>query len=237
MKREKTGYSFLKEHRIGWLYTVLVALILLSSVQLANAEPFEYIKFDGTLPPNALELGLDENGTTKLYGCRASYGGGVHPGKFLADHCNIGWGGNEIVLDDFEVLVKESDKGWYYEKNPKDLNSVFVGGQELGRTLPVCIAPYWTGGIFGLFASYHGSHPGKLIAHKCNIGFGGKEVEIQDFFVIKIGDIPTCPSGIIGLRTPAPTCIGLDSTCDCEKSSTCCHTAHCECKSGFAVCN
>ncbi len=36
--------------------------------------------------------------------CRAKYKGGVHPGKLVNRKCNIGWGGKEIVLGDYELL-------------------------------------------------------------------------------------------------------------------------------------
>ena len=38
--------------------------------------------------------------------CRAAYKSGTHPGKVVAGKCNIGWGGKEIVLSTFEVLVQ-----------------------------------------------------------------------------------------------------------------------------------
>jgi hypothetical protein len=37
--------------------------------------------------------------------CRASYQKGVHPGKVVAGNCNIGWGGKEIVLAAYEVMI------------------------------------------------------------------------------------------------------------------------------------
>lgn len=37
--------------------------------------------------------------------CRARYRGGLHPGKVVDGRCNVGWGGREILLNRFEVLV------------------------------------------------------------------------------------------------------------------------------------
>ena len=47
-------------------------------------------------------------GNEPLYICRATHNGGVHPGKLRAAFkgCNIGWGGRETVVADYEVLVR-----------------------------------------------------------------------------------------------------------------------------------
>ncbi|MCX7855749.1 MAG: DUF3421 domain-containing protein, partial [Anaerolineae bacterium] len=34
--------------------------------------------------------------------CRAGFRGGVHPGKVVAGHCNIGWGGKEESVKPYE---------------------------------------------------------------------------------------------------------------------------------------
>lgn len=57
----------------------------------------------GRLAPNAV-VGGQEPGR-QLYVCRASYQGGVHPGKVVGSNCNIGWGGREITLPNYEVMV------------------------------------------------------------------------------------------------------------------------------------
>jgi len=41
-----------------------------------------------------------------LYICRASYKGGMHPGKVVSRKCNIGWGGKEVALSKYEVLTR-----------------------------------------------------------------------------------------------------------------------------------
>ena len=62
----------------------------------------------GGLPADAFIGGSENNGSRKLAVCRAAYQGGTHPGKVVAGKCNIGWGGKEIVLNAFEVLVPRS---------------------------------------------------------------------------------------------------------------------------------
>ena len=61
----------------------------------------------GNVPDGALPGGKEANGE-RLYLCRASYNGGVHPGKVRAAFggCNIGWGGGEHVVSSYEVLVR-----------------------------------------------------------------------------------------------------------------------------------
>ena len=44
-----------------------------------------------------------ENGRP-LYLCRGVFSGGVHPGKIVGDKCNIGFGGVERTLPNFEVF-------------------------------------------------------------------------------------------------------------------------------------
>ena len=43
-------------------------------------------------------------GARQLVLCRASHGGGVHPGKVVDGNCNIGWGGREPRIGNFEVF-------------------------------------------------------------------------------------------------------------------------------------
>jgi hypothetical protein len=58
------------------------------------------------VPRNAVPGGF-ENGAP-LYICHAHYGfHGVHPGKVVAGNCNIGYGGQEIRIPDYEVLVSD----------------------------------------------------------------------------------------------------------------------------------
>ncbi len=61
---------------------------------------------DGNIPEGAIKAGNEENGTP-LYIARAYLNGGLHPGKvrpaFKAAH--IPWGGREIKVSDYEVLV------------------------------------------------------------------------------------------------------------------------------------
>lgn len=51
-------------------------------------------------------LGGQENGKG-LFICRAAYQNGLHPGKIVNGKCNFGWGGSEIIMSNFQVLVMQ----------------------------------------------------------------------------------------------------------------------------------
>jgi len=119
----------------------------------------------GRLPGGAY-IGGQEPGR-KLVVCRAAFNKGMHPGKVVAGKCNIGWGGKEQALTAYQALVADSKSfRWVDSKSGAPLpKGAFIGGKEPGRTLPVCRA-----------AHNKGVHPGKVVAGKCNIGWGGKEI-------------------------------------------------------------
>jgi hypothetical protein len=117
--------------------------------------------------PNDAVNGGEENGAP-LYVCRGSYRGGTHPGKIVAGKCNIGYGGKEVVLDRFERLVGNGR----WDSPRMNYMGAFVAGNENGKPLYLCR---------GKFAG--GVHPGKVVADKCNIGYGGEEKLLSQFEV------------------------------------------------------
>ncbi len=121
--------------------------------------------------PNGAVLGGQEPGRS-LYVCRASYQGGVHPGKIVGSNCNIGYGGQEILLPNYEVLVQPAAVSlqWMPASNGQVPNRAVLGGQEPGRSLYICRASY-QGGV----------HPGKIVASNCNIGYGGQEILLPNY--------------------------------------------------------
>ncbi|MFQ5526358.1 MAG: DUF3421 domain-containing protein [Thermoanaerobaculia bacterium] len=84
-----------KEHALAD-YEVLVA-----PAELAQWIPGR----DGEVPRGAFVGGSEPS--RDLYVCRAEYEGGVHPGKLVERHCNIGYGGYEVMMLVYEVLVLE----------------------------------------------------------------------------------------------------------------------------------
>jgi DM9 repeat len=67
------------------------------------------------VPHGAVHGGHEADGR-QLFVCRAEYNGSLDPGKVgvSTGGCNIGWGGREISLHDYEVLVHHHDDrdGW-----------------------------------------------------------------------------------------------------------------------------
>ncbi|MPY70019.1 MAG: DUF3421 domain-containing protein [Alphaproteobacteria bacterium] len=62
---------------------------------------------------------------------------------------------------------------WVPNTEPASRQNVILGGQEPGRTLPICRAAY-----------QNGLHPGKIVAGNCNFGWGGKEILNPKFDVL-----------------------------------------------------
>lgn len=99
-----------------------LAILLFGSALTLPAAPHahdgvEWRPWKGRLPANAVRGGVDQNGRVPLYICRAHYINGIHPGKLLSGKCNIGWGGQEVVLHHFEVLVST---GRYYRERDRE---------------------------------------------------------------------------------------------------------------------
>ncbi len=84
---------------------LLTAAALLAGAVSAHAQQRGWVNAsNGYLPPNAVQGGHEGNGQH----CRAQYGGGLHIGKFRADWqgCNIAFGGKEITLNKYQVMVR-----------------------------------------------------------------------------------------------------------------------------------
>lgn len=60
----------------------------------------------GQVPDSALSAAAEASGEA-LYFCRGWYAGGTHPGKIRPGFrgCNIGYGGAEVTLNEYEVMV------------------------------------------------------------------------------------------------------------------------------------
>lgn len=160
-------------------------------------------------------------GTTAMRVARASYNNSVHPGKEWAGKCYIGFGGQEVAVAPYEVLVLGFDKAaWQAAQppppyNPNDPNSwpaTFDGVNALG--------PYaWTDGPAALQKDPSlangvrsdggggwfkpvlararqtdgGLHPGQYSDYfkKFSIGWGGKEVVLTDGYEVLVNSQPS----------------------------------------------
>jgi hypothetical protein len=139
------------------------ALAIAFAAVTLQAQPAHWVS-GPTIPANATVGGF-ENGQ-RLYVCHAVYAGGVHPGKIVAGNCNIGYGGNEVVIPHFKIMTVA---GTWKAPQP-GFAGAFVAGRENGSPLYLCRGRY-NGGV----------HPGKVVAGNCNIGWGGAEVLLSGF--------------------------------------------------------
>lgn len=81
-------------------YTLQVSQASLQRYSWHKASNGGIPRLNGYVP---IEVGRE--GNRILYVCRAPYNGGVHPGKIVGSNCNFGWGGQEITVPNYEVLM------------------------------------------------------------------------------------------------------------------------------------
>jgi hypothetical protein len=138
---------------------------------------------NGVVPVNAI-IGGSEPGRV-LPVCRARYKNGVHPGKVVAKNCNFGYGGNEVLAPEYEVLVGNPEVltpspqlvRWAPAQAKQIPPGAFIGAFEPGgQVLLICQAPY-QGGV----------HVGKVYAGSCYFGYGGREVPSPQYAVLVVG--------------------------------------------------
>ncbi len=135
----------------------------------------------GSIPSSALAGGQEHPpGKQTLYVCKAQFQGGIHPGKVRpAFHaCNIGWGGMEHAVRNYEVLLTNSNFIWVPANNGHIPKGAVKGGVEHPpgkQSLFVCRAKF-----------NGGTHPGKVrpAFRGCNIGWGGKEHAVRNYEVL-----------------------------------------------------
>ena len=150
--------SYNGQERVEFSYQVLV-------YNVTTPMPLTTISASsGTVPLGAIRGGTDSNGLT-LYVCAASYAGGLHPGKVRTGlgGCLIPYGGGEITVSNYEVLVPN----WYRTSAPSYLPSFDfpTGTDGYGNPLYTCRG-YFAGGI----------HPGSAGRWApCNFGWGNRE--------------------------------------------------------------
>jgi hypothetical protein len=125
---------------------------------------------NGQIPSNAFEGGRADG--QPLYICRTQYQNGTHVGKVVNRRCNIGWGGREIVVNHFQVLVERRRAHWVRTGQNLPRGAVLAGRSPSGD-LYVCRVRH-----------ENGTHIGKLFNGRCNIGWGGKELSLDNYEVL-----------------------------------------------------
>jgi hypothetical protein len=133
-------------------------------IDMSNGEP---------LPAGAVIGGNQPSPPFNLYICRAEYENGMHPGKVVAGNCNISWGGEEIILPYYQVLVSRQPLGWISANYGQVPMNAVAGGYQTDGTLYICRAHY-----------HGGDHPGKVVGQSCNFGWGGREMSTRHYQVL-----------------------------------------------------
>jgi len=135
--------------------------------------------YDGGLGgPSPYQGGTDSD-NQPLFVCRAYYQGGLHPGKLKSGvGCYIPYGGNEILLNNYQVLQDDlpmtHDYNHYSEYSWLDIR----GGYEANQTtyLTLCVAYYNDGS----------TQPGKYSSadHNCHFSYAGREMLASYFDLV-----------------------------------------------------
>ena len=145
--------------------------------QKGTGGPAQWVKASGGEVPEKSYKGGKESSGEKLFIARAEKDGGVHPGKVRSAFggCNIGYGGAEIMVPDYEVLVKFDGK-WVKASGGEVPPNAVVGGHEADGT------PLYIGQV-----KYEGGkHIGKVRKEfgGCNFSYGGKELCEPEYRVL-----------------------------------------------------
>ena len=158
----------------------------------------------GNIPPTAVAAGKEANGQP-LFLCRAKYGpdNGVHPGKTRREFngCNIGWGGKEVAVAQYEVAVSlPAGATWQPTTGANIPATAIMGGQEAAGGLAICRVNY-QGGV----------HMGKTRAafNGCNIGWGGQEVAIPQYEILVMAPQAAAP---VAAAVPFMGCQQMSNT-------------------------
>ncbi len=163
----------MKRNRITIFAVFAVALTVFFSATAAAKAKWEWVTASGGNVPEGAVVGGEESSGQKLYICRGHYRDGTHPGKIVGANCNFGWGGKEISLPNYEVLVGTAGR-WMAASGGNVPEGAIAGGVEAtGQKLIICRGRH-EGGI----------HPGKIVGPNCNIGWGGKEILLRGYDVL-----------------------------------------------------
>ncbi|OUM67166.1 hypothetical protein PIROE2DRAFT_5432, partial [Piromyces sp. E2] len=153
------------------------------SEPVESTDHMEWVKYNGSIPSEAVFIKNNPNGETYVVG-RTKYNGGIHCG-----YVNVKYGkliisyGNDLITvsDDFEILIGPSKNFYWKEmnKNTKlDANhQVVIGGNEKnGDKLGVARCKYDNNYYFGKTNLEYLNH--------ANIGVNNREVECPEFEVL-----------------------------------------------------
>ncbi len=153
----------------------------------------------GQVPGGAMPEGVEQPpGGEPLWACRARYASpgkhpGVHPGK-VAPHlggCRIGYGGAEVSVESYEVLVAPVRwmQAWDGGLPDGAYPAGIEGHEDGGERLYLCRARYPEGTT--------GHHVGKIRPgfQGCSIGWGGNEIGVESYEVAVLDSEPAFRGG------------------------------------------
>lgn len=152
-------------------------------VLIANAQPTAWVAVsDGSLPLGAV-FGRRDRGTPQ-YVCRGQHLGALHVGRLAGPRCIVGYGGREVTLLAYEVLVGEARVLHWNEGGPAgSLPGEVISEGAPGERESVCAALYRESDL-----------PGRLVGRRCHIGFRGREVESSSYTVLLDLARPSAPA-------------------------------------------
>lgn len=165
--------------RLACLCALLLGLASLVWAAPAAAE-LAWVRYQGRLPEGAVRAGFVPE--SDLYVCRVKHRDGVHPGKLFNGRCNVGWGGHEVSLTAFEVLVERDEVRWLPE-SAQPPQGVFAAGRGPRGELSACRVFY-----------RDGVHLGELREGRCFIGWGGRELGVAPYELLAGGGLVWAPS-------------------------------------------
>jgi hypothetical protein len=119
-----------------------------------TATPIAWVNFaGGQLPAGAVAAGQEPGRTLGV--CRAQAPNGWHPGKVINDRCSIGFGGKEVMVGQFQVLVQAAAQA---SGQPPGPASPPAPGQATAPAAPVPLPPVVDGirvvrAVYGLNCS------------------------------------------------------------------------------------
>jgi|GEM_PF-697673 len=128
------------------------------------------------IPSNAMIGGKDSDGSP-LFVAHANYNGNWHPGKTRKswNSASIEYGGQEIYVPDYEVLIGKEDLNWVIVSNGNVPNNTVISGHENQNDLLTCRCEFQ--GSTQVGKTWRGNKA-------CNIGYGGKGINVLNYEVL-----------------------------------------------------
>jgi len=164
------------------LVLFMAALVSVSLVGAIDLSAY-WVDSDGANWENAVAAGTDSDGAA-LYVIRAlnKDQSSLVPGKYnpLTDTAYVCYGGAEVVVNNFEVLVLPPKIAkrcqWVHASDTSDGDAVVGGYDSDGSDLFVIAADYKSAQMVP--GKYNPNHD------KAYIPYGGKEIAVKDFYFL-----------------------------------------------------